>query len=397
MRSLSLITAVLLTPVLSYAMSFNALCDHAYKASGEIIQTKGRLVSNTYEKASTLAREPLVLEGLASGIKGKDSVDSGIMYGTMLHYQLKKPALQEAQAHQYDQNTKTLQQEVELQQRLIQVSLKHYWLMALIEQERIGILNEKVASAKEGTSIGGKKVTAGRMSQMELLRLQGDERNALQELAIGKMEYEHAQHILKEAAMLDEEIVIDDLKFSFITDDNGTENRVKNAGVLQTLNAQINTLNAQIKSAHYIGNEFLSMGAGATHEPSQNSIDFRLSVPLAWGDKNEKKIAALMAEKSALIHRLDVTHTKLEMNIGTLLEHLHTREERFNDALITQKQQKMLMEMAQKGYDGGVVSQFEYLATKNSYYDARLRAIELKREYIQEMSAMEEKLGRIWE
>ncbi|MDP3465838.1 MAG: TolC family protein, partial [Sulfuricurvum sp.] len=87
---------------------------------------------------------------------------------------------------------------------------------------------------------------------------------------------------------------------------------------------------------------------------------------------------------------------KLRMNIHTLLEHLETREKRFNEAILAQKHQKALMEMAQKGYDGGVVSQFEYLATKSSYYDARLRAVELKREYIQEMSAMEEKLGRIW-
>jgi len=78
------------------------------------------------------------------------------------------------------------------------------------------------------------------------------------------------------------------------------------------------------------------------------------------------------------------------------LEHLQTREKRYNDSLITQKYQKTLVEMAQKGYEAGVVSQFEYLATKNSFYDAQLRTVELKREYIQEMSAMEEKLGRIW-
>lgn len=387
---------LLLVPLFSFAMSFNELCDHAYKASGEIIGTNGRIVSNAHSKASALASDPLSLEGDASSVKGKDPKDSGIRYGAMLNFQLKKPAFADAQSHQYNQNTKTLQQEIRLQQGLIQVALKHDWLIALIEQERIGILNEKAASAKEGYAIGQKKVTAGRMSHMELSRLMSEVYSATSELAMGEMELEHAHHGLQEATMLHEEIVVDDLHFAFISDDNSTDDRINNAGILQTLSSQIASLDAQMKSAHYSGGEAISMGAGATHEPSQNSIDFRITIPLAWSEKNDQKIAALMSEKSALLHRREITAQKLRMNIHTLLEHLETREKRFNEALVAQKHQKMLLEMAQKGYEGGVVNQFEYLATKNSFYDARLRTVELKREYIQEMSAMEEKLGRIW-
>ena len=42
------------------------------------------------------------------------------------------------------------------------------------------------------------------------------------------------------------------------------------------------------------------------------------------------------------------------------------------------------------------MGQFEYLASKNVYYDARLRTLELKQSYIQEMAEIEEKIGRIW-
>ena len=385
-----------LVPLMGNAMSFNTLCDHAYKASGDIIGTNGRILSNTHEKASALAYEPLFLEGSASGVKGKDSRDSGMMYGGMVNLQLKKPLFLEAQAHQYDQKGKTLHQEIQLQQGLIQVALKRDWLIALIEQEKIGILSEKEASAKEAYGIGQKKVHAGRMSQMELSRLMSEVYSAASQRAMGEMELEHAHHGLQEATMLNEEIVVDDLNFAFISDDNGTEDRINNAGILQAMSSQIAALDAEIKSARYQGSDSIGLGAGATHEPTQNSIDFRISVPLIWGEKNDRKIAAFMSEKSALIHRREITHQKLQMNIHTLLEHLETREKRFNETLLGQKHQKTLMEMAQKGYEGGVVSQFEYLATKNSYYDARLRALELKREYIQEMSAMEEKLGRIW-
>ncbi|MDP1785370.1 MAG: TolC family protein [Sulfuricurvum sp.] len=392
MKSFSL----LLVPLFSFAMSFNELCDHAYNASGELIGTNGRIVSNTHSKASALAGDPLSLEGDASGVKGKDPKDSGIRYGAMLNFHLKKPAFVDAQSHQYNQISKTLHQEIQLQQGVIQVALKHDWLIATLEQERIGILNEKAASAKEGYAIGQKKVTAGRMSQMEFSRLMSEVYRATSELAMGEMELEHAHHGLQEATMLHEEIVVDDLHFAFISDDNSTDDRINNASILQALSSQIASLDAQMKSARYEGSEAISMGAGATHEPSQNSIDFRITIPLAWSEKNDQKIAALMSEKSALLHRRDVTAQKLRMNIHTLLEHLETREKRFNEALVAQKHQKTLLEMAQKGYEGGVVNQFEYLATKNSFYDARLRTVELKREYIQEMSAMEEKLGRIW-
>jgi len=397
MRLFSLLSAIFLAPAFSYGMSFNALCNHAYSASSELIQTNGHLSANAHTKAATLAGEPLSIEGSASSVTGKNPADSGMRYGAILNFQLKQFGVHEAQTNYYDQNAKNLQQEIQLQQRIIQLILKRDWLIALVEQEKIKILGEKVTLSNEAALIGQKKVNAGRMSQMELYRLQSDERIAVGEFAMGEMEFEHAQHSLQESAMLHEEIVVDDLGFAFIAEDNATEERINNAAILQVLTSQINLLDTRIKSTHYEGKEFVSLGTGATHEPIQNSIDFRINIPLSLSEKNDQKIAALMAEKSALLHRRDVTHQKLQMNIHTLLEHLQTREKRYKDSLIAQKYQKTLMEMAQKGYEAGVVSQFEYLATKNSFYDMKLRAVELKREYIQEMSGMEEKLGRIWE
>ena len=392
----SLLIAIFISPTLSYGMSFDALCNHVYNASGEIIQTNGLLLSNTHEKASALASEPLMFEGSTSAIKGKDSLDTGMYYKGMLNFKLKKPAFQEAKSDQFDQNTKILYQEIQLQQKLIQVGLKHGWLISMLENERIVVLREKVASTKEAYVIGAKKVNAGRMSQMELMRFQTETHNADQELAIGEMEFQHAQHGLQESAMLDETIIVDDLSFAFIADDNRTENRINDSRVLHMINAQITALDAQIKSAGFEGSEFLIIGAGATHQPRQDSIDVTVNIPITWGEKNDRKLAALMSTRSALLHRHDVTKQKLQMNIHTLLEHLESREKRLKEAIVVEKEQKKLMGMAQKGYEGGVVSQFEFLATKNSYFDTRLRTIELKREYIQEMSAMEEKLGGIW-
>lgn len=382
---------------LSYAISFEVLCDQAYKASGDIIQTNGRILSNTHEKSAALAYDPFSLEGSVSNVGGKDSADSGIRYGAMVNVQLKKPAFKEAQAHYYEQYSKTLHQEVLQQQGLIQVALKRDWLIATIEQEKIKILEEKVTSAKESYTVGSKKMEAGRMSQMELHRLSGDVNAAVAELELAKMEFEHAQHTLRESAMIDEEIIVDDLSFHFIHDDNTTPMRIDNALLLQTLDAQITIIEAQINSIRHEGSESIGVGAGATHEPAQNSIDFRITIPLVLSEKNDKKIAALMSEKSALLHRRDITRKKLQMNIYTLLEHLETREKQYHDSILAQQHLKNLMDIVAKGYVGGVASQFEYLAAKNSYYDAKLRGVGMKRQYIEEMAAMEEKLGRIWE
>lgn len=136
---------------------------------------------------------------------------------------------------------------------------------------------------------------------------------------------------------------------------------------------------------------------GATHEPSQQSIDVRLSIPLAYGDKNEQKIAALMRERSALVHQRSITVKKLQMSTRTLLEHLKFKEQRYNEALNAQINGEKLLALSRKGYEGGVMGQFEYLATQKSYYDAKLQSLELKRDYINELASLEEKLGGIIE
>jgi len=54
MRLFSLCSAIVLVPAFSYGMSFNALCNHAYSASSELIQTNGHLLANTHTKAAAL-------------------------------------------------------------------------------------------------------------------------------------------------------------------------------------------------------------------------------------------------------------------------------------------------------------------------------------------------------
>jgi outer membrane protein TolC len=387
--------SAILIPFLGHAISFNELSERAYTVSGEMIQSNGRINAIGFEKASVLAGEPLSIETSGRKINANDRADSGMEYGVMVDYAMKMPALRSAQAYEFEVQKKGTQHEMSVQKGQIQVILKRSWLMYQLEQERSVILTQKRDFSYKAFQSGEKKFKAGRLSQMELLRLESEYQSTLQEVAAVLMEAEHAQHYLKESVMSHEEVIIDDMNFDFIKS-AALEEHVNNAPLLKSLNIRIEALDAQIATLHHSTIESVSFGLGMTQEPTQNSIDFRLSVPLALSSKNENKIAALMSEHSALVHLREVSKQKLQLSVAGLVEHLGEREERINVLRENEKHYETLFSMAQKGYEGGVMGQFEYLASKNAYYDARLRTLELKQSYIQEMAEIEEKIGRIW-
>lgn len=396
MRIVSVIVAVFL-PLCGYGMSFDAVCEEAYRVSEALIQNQGLRDANVYAKGSALAGEPLSLEADASHVRGLDPINSGVRYHTMLNVQLKKPQWAKIQGEYYDHEARSLLQQQQQYKNDIRITFKHDWLIAMAEEERIKILDEKATFFDQAYAIGEKKVAEGRLSQMELIRLKNELYQAHQALDFAKMEREHLQHTFQEATMATQDVVIDDLSFAFIADHGNPEEVIQRAFSVQRLTAEIDALTLRIKGASYEGNQFISVGVGMTHEPVQESVDVRMVIPLSLSGKNEQQRSALMTQRSALIHEREVVMGKLRIIVPTLLEHLKTKEERLTRALRMYAAQKKLREMGQKGYEGGVIAQFEYLASQNSYYDQQLRTLELKRDYIDEVRGLEEKLGRIWE
>lgn len=383
-------------PLLGCAMSFQELSERSYGASGELIRINGKMQSTGYERDSAMAAEPLSLEGSARRIRADEPAGSGTEYGMMVGFTMKTPGVKAAQHRQYDERSKTLQYELKQQQGLIQVTLKRDWLLYVLSTERVKILADKREVSEKAYAMGSKKYHAGRMSQMQLLRLETERKNAIQEYALADMEAEHAQLRLKESAMLQEEVVVDDLPFAFIKADENVNARIDGAPAIAVFQGREEELNAEIELYRRSRVERVSMGIGMTQEPLQNSIDMKVMIPLVWNDKNEKKIAALMSERSALFAQRNAVLAKLRLATYGALEHLGEREKRIGELIEAEKNYEQLFRMADKGFEGGVVTQFEYLAAKNAFYDARLRSITLKCDYVDEMSAMEEKLGRIW-
>lgn len=387
--------SAILIPFLGYAMSFNELSERAYSVSGELIQSNGRINAIGFEKASAIASEPLSIETSARKIKGDDSLNSGMEYGFMVDYSLKNSSFRSAKEHEFELLKKGTQYGIAVQKAEIQIALKRNWLLYELEQERGLILAQKLDFSHKAHLEGEKKFEAGRLSQMELLRLESEYRVTLQEVAATLMEAEHAQYRLRETAMMKDEVIINDMDFTFIQSST-LDDHLKETPLLKSLDMRIEALDGSIATVRHSTVESVSLGIGMTQEPTQNSVDFRLTIPLAFSSKNENKIAALMSERSALVHLREVSKQKMELSIGGLVEHLGEREERIKVLRENEKHYETLFAMAQKGYEGGVMGQFEYLAAKNAYYDACLRTLEMKQNYIQEMSEIEEKIGRIW-
>lgn len=392
---MSWVYSAILIPFLGHAISFHDLSEQAYTDSGDLIQSHGRMDAIGFEKDAVMAGEPLSIETSGRKINANTPSDSGQQYGVMVDYTMKMPSLRSAQAYEFELQKKGTKYEMSVQKGLIQVALKRSWLMYQLEKERNAVLTQKRDFSYKAYQIGEKKFKAGRLSQMELLRLESEYKNTLQEVAAVLMEAEHAQHYLKESVMSQENVIVDDMNFEFIKT-AALEDRINNAPLLKSLTVQIEAIDAKIATLRHSTVESVSFGVGMTQEPTQNSLDFRLTVPLALSSKNENKIAALMSERSALIHMREVSKQKLHISVRGLVEHLQEREERIKVLSENENSYETLFTIAQKGYEGGVIGQFEYLASKNAYYDARLRTLQVKQNYIEEMSAIEEKLGGIW-
>ncbi|MHB8100566.1 MAG: TolC family protein, partial [Sulfuricurvum sp.] len=307
--------SAILIPFVGYAISFNDLCERAYTVSEEMVQSNGRINAIGFEKASAMAHEPLSIETSAKKVKGNGSINSGnsgTEYGVMVDYSLRNPSLRLAQEHEFDLMKKGTQVDIAAQKGEIQIGLKRDWLLYGLEQERTSIFVDKRDFSHKAYQAGEKKFQAGRLSRLELLRLQSEYHSTLQEVAASSMETEHAQHRLKVASMMMDEVHIEDMPFIYI-DSSMLDTHLQDAPVLQSLKTRIEALDASIATLRHSTVKSVSVGLGMTQEPTQNSLDFRLTFPLALGSKNDDKIAAFMSERSSLIHLLEITKQKLQL------------------------------------------------------------------------------------
>lgn len=377
-------------------MTLDELAERAYEQSLQKIETDGKRQSLRYEREAFFALDPITMEGSVRKINADERSGDGNEYGFMVGFTVWNPKLREAQNAQFDALTQTLLQSEALKKGMLRVELKREYLLESIAKEALNLAADKRRLAEEAYVIAVKKFQAGRISQMERVRFETERDVAAKEVREWELVVQKHQDALREQAMTEEEIVIDDLSFGFVNDAD-TQTMIAEAPVLKTFSALSEELERSIETVRRSTAESANIGVGMTQEPTQNSVDLRLTIPLSLGSKNEKKMAALMAQKSALIHQKNASEEKLRMMTEHTFLRLNRIRHSIEESSSAEQRYEALYKMAKKGFEGGVIGLFEYLETKNRFYSAKLQTLQLKRDYVEAVAGMEEKMGRTWE
>lgn len=391
----SVFLLICLVPATGFALSFSELSNLSYEASIAKAQADGKHRSLMFEKEAAGAYEPLNLEGNARRIRSSEPMGDGMEYGLMLGINVKNPRYKEALLSQYDAALVTLEDEQKLRRGLLECELKRELLLKQLGEEIISVAAQKLVSAESAYTIALKKYQAGRMSQMELVRFETESSIAQKELDALKREIEAHENALRILSGSTAKIAVDDMPFGYL-DARDAEGRIDRSVILTGYDSAYAELTRAIETLRHSRFESVGVGAGVTREVMQNSLDLRLIVPIASANRNEKKIASLMAQQSALARQKQIAKEKLRNAVLLGSERLERIRSDIERSMALEERYSALYRMAEKGFEGGVVGQFEYLETKNRYYGARADTLRMKQGYVEEMAKIEEKMGGVW-
>ena len=201
---------------------------------------------------------------------------------------------------------------------------------------------------------------------------------------------EEYHHMLSHAILSHDDIFIKDLKFSFYA------NLKKRLGELAQESLQIKELASkkteienEIGMYRYAFIDKVEFGIGYTKEPAQKSVDFRASFPLNITGKNESKVAALRTKLNTVLQKQKVLKDTLSIMADMEERRITDLEKKIKTSISNEQLYKNVFEMTTKGYEGGAVSLFEHIAAKNAYFDATIKTISYKKEYIEEIAKLE--------
>ena len=396
MKQSLFLTAVLLMPGVGCAMTFEELSERAYEYSLQKSENDAKRQSLLYEKEAAAAYEPAVVEGTTRRIRADEPVNDGTEYGLMVGFTAKNPWMNEARNMAYDAAVKTVSGSAALDRSMLKVELKRDYLLNVLAKETAEIYRNKMETAANASAGAAKKESAGRLSKMERVRYETEANLAQKEYAASQVAYQRLQGRLRDRTLVNGEIVVDDLGFRYLKTGN-TDDYLLRSPLMALYDARAEELSRQIETLRHSAIETVTVGIGTTQEVTQNSVDLKVSVPILFSNRNEKKIAALMTQRSAIVHQKALVKEKLEATVRHSFDRLGSIETMIGNAEKSERDYEQLYRMAEKGFEGGIVGLFEYLDTKNRFYQAKIDTIALKQEYVEEAAQMEEKLGGTWE
>lgn len=377
--------------VCSYASvyTFDEFVNEVYKNDMSVIDIVGEKNAAKYDKAAALALEPLTLEFSKRKIKTDESTYQSET-SSMLGFFTRMPWIIASEKRGYEAKEKTLYISEQLQKTAIKSEVKRTYLLFLLASEEEDIYAQKEAAAKRSCEMAKKKFDAGRISKMELARFETELMQSKVDLASASALKEELHHTLSHAVLSHDEIAISDLEFKFYPALSEKLERLRSESLqLKEMESKKQEIEGEMGTYKYSLIDRVEFGVGQTKEATQKSVDFRVSFPLNVTGKNESKIVALRARLDALARKQKVLQDTLSIMAKMESQRVVELEKKIKNSIANEELYKSVFDMTAKGYEGGAVSLFEYLAAKNGYFDSMIKTIAYKKEYVEEIAKLE--------
>ncbi len=385
----------LAAPLFCAPMGFDELCDVALRNSPQVVEALADAKAFAYEKEYALSMEPLSLEFATRKISTDES-KNGLENSATLGFSSKTPWVRDAEKKSFESKEKTFQLYEELQKTTLKSAVKKEYLLYLLAKEEEESFLGRAKSAKEALELAKKKFEAGRVSKIELTSFEADLLEATTELSKSRLQTKELQNSLQSITLSKDEVEINDLKFSFYEIDTAIlHSYAADSMRLKELALKKDEFEKEIKVFQSSYLDKVGFGVGYTKEQSQKSVDFKIIIPLNITGKNEKKIASLMSLRDAAIRKEQILQERLKLNAKAASEKIRKIQDLILSSQQSELQYKSLYEMTKKGFDGGALSLFEFLASKNRYFEALSKTISYKKEYVLEIARLEESVARI--
>ena len=283
----------------------------------------------------------------------------------------------------------------DLLRNLVVIGAKRVYLTYMILNERHQVLIDREQNSKEMLDISKQRFDSGRISKSEYIRWEGEYIAAKLDLQKSVDMLNSTRNFLRILAGRDD-FIIKNMHFFYPHMDRETLNKkLEKSPYVELLEMDLVGYDKNInliRSNKYSG---FQIGAGFSTSPTQNSIEAQIIVPLPITSKTSHMVASVMALKNSLIKEVNLTKITVQENGYRYYDLMLSKGELLKMQREYEESKRNLSNISKIGFDAGVVSAFEYIATKNEYLNAALQTIDAKIDYVNNQSFLEESLGEL--
>lgn len=381
------LSLIFLSPLLM-GISFEEYYQKALTHSPKMIEATGALNSFTHIKEYENAFDSPTLNISSRKIRTDDSRDE-FERAFFVSMPFVTPWANEAQDSFLDAKEEYLKLSLDEAKEMLKIELKREYLLNKISKERAKISTEAAREAEEELIQSKKKFDAGRVSKVELSSFESSYKSML--LESKKASSQARESMQRLASYIGEDSVeIEAEGFSYLaTTSDEIKRMIEDSIPVKKLRSISNALKKEADMVRAYRLDAVTFGIGYTKEETQKSLDFAVSIPLGITNKSEHKIASLLEELSAQNKKIEIIKQKSAKEADILSNRLKALKDGIEEAKESVKTKESLVQMVQKGYQGGVLSKTEYLLAKEGLRASREELLGLKKEYVESLSELQ--------